>query len=88
MMLIELFGLLLHQELLDSRNLVMKNGNDGDSKNFVWQSFDYPCNTLLIGIKLVWNRVTDLDHYLSSRMIKHQLSLTCLTRIINWLSLD
>ncbi|KAJ9671869.1 hypothetical protein PVL29_025520 [Vitis rotundifolia] len=53
-------------QLLDSGNLVMKNGNDGNPENFLWQSFDYPCNTLLPGMKLGWNRVTGLDRYLSS----------------------
>ncbi|XP_034678921.1 G-type lectin S-receptor-like serine/threonine-protein kinase At4g27290 [Vitis riparia] len=53
-------------QLLDSGNLVMKNGNDGNLESFLWQSFDYPCNTLLPGMKLGWNRVTGLDRYLSS----------------------
>ena len=53
-------------QLLDSGNLVMKNGNDSDSENFLWQSFDYPCNTLLPGMKFGRNRVTGLDRYLSS----------------------
>ena len=53
-------------QLLDSGNLVMKNGNDGNSENFLWQSFDYPCDTLLPGMKLGWNRVTGLGRYLSS----------------------
>ena len=53
-------------QLLDTGNLVIKNGNDGNPENFLWQSFDYPCNTLLPGMKLGWNRVTGLDRYLSS----------------------
>ncbi|KAJ9671925.1 hypothetical protein PVL29_025530 [Vitis rotundifolia] len=53
-------------QLLDSGNLVMKNGNDSDSENFLWQSFDYPCDTLLPGMKFGRNRVTGLDRYLSS----------------------
>ena len=39
-------------QLLDSGNLVMKNGNDSDPENFLWQSLDYPGNTLLPGMKL------------------------------------
>ena len=39
-------------QLLESGNLVMKNGNDSDPENFLWQSFDYPGNTLLPGMKL------------------------------------
>ena len=53
-------------QLLDTGNLVIKNGNDGNPENFLWQSFDYPCNTLLPGMKLGWNKVTGLDRYLSS----------------------
>ncbi|KAI9186341.1 hypothetical protein LWI28_016329 [Acer negundo] len=35
--------------LLESGNLVVKDGNDNDPDNFLWQSFDYPCNTFLPG---------------------------------------
>ncbi|KAJ9671834.1 hypothetical protein PVL29_025506 [Vitis rotundifolia] len=53
-------------QLLDSGNLVMKDGNDDNPENFLWQSFDYPCNTLLPGMKLGRNTVTGLDRYLSA----------------------
>ena len=53
-------------QLLENGNLVVKNGNDGDPENFLWQSFDYPCDTLLPGMKLGRNTVTGLDRYLSS----------------------
>ncbi|XP_019072559.2 G-type lectin S-receptor-like serine/threonine-protein kinase At4g27290 [Vitis vinifera] len=53
-------------QLLESGNLVMRSGNDSDSENFFWQSFDYPCDTLLPGMKFGRNRVTGLDRYLSS----------------------
>ncbi|KAL6313951.1 hypothetical protein AAG906_011681 [Vitis piasezkii] len=53
-------------QLLDSGNLIMRNGNDSDPENSLWQSFDYPCDTLLPGMKLGWNRVTGLDRHLSS----------------------
>ncbi|KAL6313975.1 hypothetical protein AAG906_011706 [Vitis piasezkii] len=53
-------------QLLESGNLVMRNGNDSDPENFLWQSFDYPGDTLLPGMKLGRNRVTGLDWYLSS----------------------
>nr|DAD29480.1 TPA_asm: hypothetical protein HUJ06_030948 [Nelumbo nucifera] len=32
--------------------LVLKDGKDGSSESFLWQSFDYPCDTLLPGMKL------------------------------------
>ncbi|XP_010644305.1 G-type lectin S-receptor-like serine/threonine-protein kinase At4g27290 isoform X2 [Vitis vinifera] len=53
-------------QLLDSGNLIMRNGNDSDPENSLWQSFDYPCDTLLPGMKFGWNRVTGLDRHLSS----------------------
>ena len=53
-------------QLLDSGNLVVKNENDSDPEKFLWQSFDYPCDTLIPGMKFGRNRVTGLDRYLSS----------------------
>ena len=53
-------------QILESGNLVMKDGNDDNPENFLWQSFDYPCNTLLPGMKLGRNTVTGLDRYLSA----------------------
>ena len=44
----------------------MKIGDDSDPENFPWQSFDYPCNTLLQGMKFGRNTVTGLDWFLSS----------------------
>ncbi|XP_016461749.1 G-type lectin S-receptor-like serine/threonine-protein kinase At4g27290 isoform X1 [Nicotiana tabacum] len=53
--------------LLDSGNLVVSDGNDRDPEiNFAWQSFDYPGNTLLPGMKLGRNLVTGMDWYISS----------------------
>eukprot|EP00261_Vitis_vinifera_P031581 XP_019072824.1 PREDICTED: G-type lectin S-receptor-like serine/threonine-protein kinase At4g27290 isoform X4 [Vitis vinifera] len=53
-------------QLLESGNLVMKNGNDSDPENFLWQSFDHPSSTLLPGMKLGRNIITGLDRRLSS----------------------
>ncbi|XP_009611414.1 G-type lectin S-receptor-like serine/threonine-protein kinase At4g27290 isoform X1 [Nicotiana tomentosiformis] len=50
-------------QLLDSGNLVVKEAGGG---NFLWQSFDHPTDTLLPGMKLGWNFVTDREVYLSS----------------------
>ncbi|XAR56616.1 Non-specific serine/threonine protein kinase [Bertholletia excelsa] len=53
-------------ELLDSGNLVVRDGNDSNPANFPWQSFDYPSDTLLPGMKFGKNVITGLDWYLSS----------------------
>ncbi|KAL4342230.1 hypothetical protein GQ457_08G007110 [Hibiscus cannabinus] len=50
-------------QLLDSGNLVVKDDRD---KSFIWQSFDHPCDTLLPGMKLGKDLVTDQYRYLSS----------------------
>ncbi|PHT44245.1 G-type lectin S-receptor-like serine/threonine-protein kinase [Capsicum baccatum] len=53
--------------LLDSGNLVVSDGNDkGLEINFVWQSFDYPGNTILPGMKIGKNFVKGMDSYLTS----------------------
>ncbi|XP_022941090.1 G-type lectin S-receptor-like serine/threonine-protein kinase At4g27290 [Cucurbita moschata] len=50
-------------QLLDSGNLVLKNGN---SEVFLWESFDYPTDTLLPGMKLGWDYKTGLNRRLSA----------------------
>ncbi|OMP04569.1 hypothetical protein COLO4_09515 [Corchorus olitorius] len=43
-------------QLLDSGNLVVRDGSDGDnSENYLWQSFDYPTDTMLPGMKIGWD---------------------------------
>lgn len=37
--------------LLDTGNLVVVDVNDDNPENFLWQSFDYPGNTFLAGMK-------------------------------------
>ncbi|KAL5169998.1 G-type lectin S-receptor-like serine/threonine-protein kinase [Glycine soja] len=44
-------------QLLDSGNLVVKDGNS-KKENFLWESFDYPGNTFLAGMKLRTNLVS------------------------------
>ncbi|EOY12715.1 Serine/threonine kinases,protein kinases,ATP binding,sugar binding,kinases,carbohydrate binding, putative [Theobroma cacao] len=53
-------------QLLNSGNLIVKEKNDSNPENFLWQSFDYPCDTLLPGMKLGRNFKSGLDSYLSS----------------------
>ncbi|CAL5402887.1 unnamed protein product [Camellia sinensis] len=51
-------------QLLDSGNFVVRNANDDNPQNFLWQSFDYPGDTLLPDMKLGRNLLTGLDWYL------------------------
>ncbi|KAF7822807.1 G-type lectin S-receptor-like serine/threonine-protein kinase [Senna tora] len=51
--------------LLDSGNLVLRDNDDPQNQNFLWQSFDYPSDTLLPGMKLGW----DLKRGLNRRLI-------------------
>ncbi|CAA2969613.1 G-type lectin S-receptor-like serine threonine-kinase At4g27290 isoform X1 [Olea europaea subsp. europaea] len=53
-------------KLLDSGNLVVKDANDADQGNFLWESFNYPTDTILPGMKFGWNLITGLEVYLSS----------------------
>ncbi|KAK7264465.1 hypothetical protein RJT34_32074 [Clitoria ternatea] len=53
-------------QLLDSGNLVVKNGHETKEDNFLWQSFDHPSDTLLPGMKLGWNLETGLETTLTS----------------------
>nr|GMC51831.1 G-type lectin S-receptor-like serine/threonine-protein kinase At4g27290 [Ipomoea batatas] len=45
-------------QLSDAGNLIVREGNDHSFKNSAWQSFDYPGNTLLPGMKLGQNLAT------------------------------
>jgi hypothetical protein len=44
----------------------LKNFVDENSEEFLWQSFDYPSDTLLPGMKIGWNFKTGLNIHLSS----------------------
>ncbi|XP_057790527.1 G-type lectin S-receptor-like serine/threonine-protein kinase At4g27290 isoform X2 [Salvia miltiorrhiza] len=50
--------------LLDSGNLVVTDAND--ENNFIWQSFDYPTDNFLPGMKLGKNFVTGHEVYIAS----------------------
>ncbi|KAL8152325.1 hypothetical protein V2J09_010085 [Rumex salicifolius] len=50
-------------QLLDSGNLVIREADDTKSEDYIWQSFDYPTDTLLPGQKIGWDRKTGLDRY-------------------------
>ncbi|KAI3731053.1 hypothetical protein L1987_62236 [Smallanthus sonchifolius] len=53
-------------QLLDTGNLVVKNGNKANNETFIWQSFDYPGDTYLNGMKLGKNFITRRETYLRS----------------------
>ncbi|CAN6691211.1 unnamed protein product [Malus baccata var. baccata] len=53
-------------QLLDSGNLVVRDVKDGNSGTYLWQSFDYPSDTLLPGMKLGWDLRTGLKRRLSA----------------------
>ncbi|GLU23491.1 hypothetical protein SLE2022_394910 [Rubroshorea leprosula] len=52
--------------LLNSGNLVLIDGRNGNSGASLWQSFDYPSDTLLPEMKLGWNLRTGLNRRLSA----------------------
>ncbi|KAK3019225.1 hypothetical protein RJ639_003808, partial [Escallonia herrerae] len=58
-------GPVLVAQLLDTGNLVVRDTHTDDG-NFLWQSFDYPSDTLLPGMKLGKDFETGLERYLSS----------------------
>ncbi|KAF8026199.1 hypothetical protein BT93_F2873 [Corymbia citriodora subsp. variegata] len=53
-------------QLLDSGNLVVREADSSDPNNFLWQSFDYPTDTFLAGMKIGWNRTSGFERYLTS----------------------
>lgn len=53
-------------QLLDSGNLVLKEENGSNPETFLWQSFDYPTNTLLPGMKLGWDLTTGLERHITA----------------------
>ncbi|KGN59993.2 G-type lectin S-receptor-like serine/threonine-protein kinase At4g27290 isoform X2 [Cucumis sativus] len=50
-------------QLLDTGNLALK---DGKSEEILWQSFDYPTDTLLPGMKLGWDYENGINRRLSA----------------------
>ncbi|KAJ4836175.1 hypothetical protein Tsubulata_004994 [Turnera subulata] len=53
-------------QLLDSGNLVLRDRDDGRSGSYLWQSFDYPSDTLLPGMKLGWDLKRGLNRRITS----------------------
>ncbi|KAK8602954.1 hypothetical protein V6N13_085156 [Hibiscus sabdariffa] len=53
-------------QLLDSGNLVVRDENDSNPESYVWQSFDYPSDTSLPGMKIGVDLRTGFNRKLSS----------------------
>ncbi|KAJ9553823.1 hypothetical protein OSB04_017868 [Centaurea solstitialis] len=53
-------------QLLDTGNLVIKDGSVVRDETFIWQSFDYPGDIIISGMKLGKNLVTGREMYLTS----------------------
>ncbi|GLT56117.1 hypothetical protein SLA2020_291880 [Shorea laevis] len=53
-------------QLLDSGNLVLQDSIAGKSETFLWQSFDYPTDSWLPGMKFGWDLSTGLNRRLSA----------------------
>ncbi|XP_027355249.1 G-type lectin S-receptor-like serine/threonine-protein kinase At4g27290 [Abrus precatorius] len=53
-------------QLLDSGNLVVRDENDANPDAYLWQSFDYPSDTTLPGMKLGWNLKTGQEWRMTS----------------------
>ncbi|KAL1560144.1 G-type lectin S-receptor-like serine/threonine-protein kinase isoform X1 [Salvia divinorum] len=49
--------------LLDDGNLALDEGSSG---RYSWQSFDYPCDTLIPGMRLGWDLRSDQERYITS----------------------
>nr|GMD96443.1 G-type lectin S-receptor-like serine/threonine-protein kinase At4g27290 isoform X1 [Ipomoea batatas] len=52
--------------LLDTGNLVVRDAEDENPENFLWQSFDYPTDTFLPGMKLGRNLETGKEVYITA----------------------
>ncbi|GKD20217.1 receptor-like serine/threonine-protein kinase SD1-8 [Tanacetum coccineum] len=53
-------------QLLNNGNFVLRRENDENPENYIWQSFDYPTDTLLPEMKLGRNRKTGNTWFLMS----------------------
>ncbi|KAI3710377.1 hypothetical protein L2E82_40157 [Cichorium intybus] len=53
-------------QLLDNGNFVLRPENDENPENYIWQSFDYPTDTLLPEMKLGWDRKSGINRFLRS----------------------
>lgn len=59
-------------QILDTGNLVLREANVNDPTKYLWQSFDYPTDTLLPGMKMGWNFDKGTEKHITSWMITGQ----------------
>lgn len=53
-------------QLLDTGNFAVRYKDNSDPGNYLWQSFDFPCDNLLPGMKLGWDLTKGLDRHITS----------------------
>lgn len=53
-------------ELLDSGNFVLRYINNDDSARVLWQSFDFPTDVLVSGMKFGWDAKSNINRVLKS----------------------
>ncbi|PON53028.1 Bulb-type lectin domain containing protein [Parasponia andersonii] len=53
-------------KLLDSGNLVLRDNENQNTEHYLWESFDYPSNTLLAGMTLGWDLTSGFEQYLTA----------------------
>ncbi|GMN67205.1 hypothetical protein TIFTF001_036272 [Ficus carica] len=53
-------------QLLNTGNLVLREEEDTNSENYLWQSFDYPTDTILPGMKFGWDLRKGLNRRLTA----------------------
>ncbi|XP_068495490.1 G-type lectin S-receptor-like serine/threonine-protein kinase At4g27290 isoform X1 [Phaseolus vulgaris] len=59
-------GVLVVAQILDSGNLVLRDDKDTNPENYFWQSFDYPSDTFLPGMKIGWDLKKGLNRGLTA----------------------
>ncbi|CAJ2665707.1 unnamed protein product [Trifolium pratense] len=79
--------------LLNNGNLVLRDDNENEEDSFLWQSFDYPGNTLLPGMKIGWDKKTGLNRRVtawnnwddpSSGYFSYSTKLTSNPEVVIW----
>lgn len=53
-------------QILDTGNLIIREANENNPTNSLWQSFDYPTDTILPGMKLEYNFDTGTEKHITS----------------------